>query len=340
MSRPRISVLLRVVIGVALLIALVLGAGPDAVVGHLRRLDLLSLALAAGLYACSLAIRGLRVWVLLQPEHPKGNWGITTCASTLGWSLNNFLPFRLGDLLRIYLLGIRSEVPLASVLLAVVAERLLDVAFLALTTAGGSSPQLVMSGIGPALGGAIVVAIALALALFGLVRGRWRGWAGGRYLPARLEPLRARAAGFIASAKLAARTHLTGGGLLRLLGLTAAAWAGQFLQYAMFFNAFGIELSPLLLAGFAAFMLSFAVNFVPGQVGTYEALFVGIFASAGVGAPDLLLAIALATHVVNGALLSLFGAASYLYLGVRHGELRELLASSREQVRLARGEQA
>lgn len=324
LRRRSVSVSLRIVVGLLLLAGLLWGAGSDNVLHHLQRLDPVWIALAALLYGASLAVRGLRLWVLLLPENPRASWGTITCASTLGWSLNNFLPFRLGDLIRLYLIGARAEVSLGSVLIALVAERLLDIAVLVLATAIGSSSHLTGLGGGLVMVAALVVAATMGLFALRLAP-RWgRSLFGGRPLPGRLAPFADRLARLAGSAQVAARMHLTGWGVVRLLALTLGAWGLQFLQYATFFRAFGIDPDMMLLAAFAAFMLSFAINFVPGQVGTYEALFVGIFSAAGIGTPDLLLAVGLATHVVNGALLSLFGGISYLFLGVKRGELQAL----------------
>lgn len=304
----------RFALGSGILGGLLLSLSPQTVAGHLESADVTWFGLAAALYAASLLVRGLRLSLLLQPHRPLGHWTTTTSASTFGWSLNNLLPFRLGDVVRVYLVAVRNSIGLPAAVLAAIAERLLDVAVLGSAAVLLAGPRLLgTSGIP----GAGLTALALGAAATASV------YLLARLAPDRLTtfPLFPRADAFlrraVASVSLAFRTHLRGRALLSGLVLTAAAWSFQFAQYLTFFRAFGLEPDTMVvLAGFAVFMLSFALNFVPGQVGTYEALFVGIFSAAGVASPDLLLAIALTTHVVNSALLSLFGAASYLHLGV------------------------
>src|SRR3972149_1500816 len=93
-STSLLQPLVRAGLGIGILVGLLLAVGPPDVWSHLERLNLRWLALAAPLYAASLLVRGLRWHILLRPLHPRRGWLDTTAISTLGWSLNNVLPFR------------------------------------------------------------------------------------------------------------------------------------------------------------------------------------------------------------------------------------------------------
>lgn len=300
--------LVRGALGIAVLTGLLIAAGPGEVWAHLGQANPWWLALATPLYAASLLVRGLRWHLLVRPLHPRGGWLDTTATSTLGWSLNNVLPLRLGEIARLYLMSVRGNVRVASLLPSALAERVLDVVCLL----GAVATGLFLLGF-PALAQVPAPALAFSVAALlglGLISVLWR-----------LAP--ARIAGMLVDYRRATEATLRGPTVIWAMALTILAWVLQGLQYATFFWALGVQVNLFPLAmGFAAFMLTFAVNFVPGQVGTYEAFFVAVFSAALAADPELLLAIALATHTANALLLSLLGVASYLRLGVGTGILR------------------
>ncbi len=317
-SRRVASVVLRLAIGAALLAALVFGANPSRLLAQLQGLKPAWLAVAACLYAASLLLRGLRVWVLVKPMAPHADWMNVAASSTLGWSLNNVLPFRLGDIVRLYLVSQQTGAALAVVLLAFVAERVLDAGLLLVVVLIGVS-FLGLPGLAPGqtFGLAIFGLVVLGV-LLGIIGLRWlSGYAaGGSGQP---SGLLGRVATRVSSvSKMLQEAFLTyfrpGIGSLAL-ALTAGAWILQGLQYATFFHAMGADAPPLLFAaGFSAFMLTFSANFVPGQVGTFEALFVAVFAAMGIADVSSLLA--------NALFLSLLGFLSYLKLDLTWGTLR------------------
>src|SRR5689334_8575741 len=76
-----------------------------------------------------LAIRGL-VWRALLRE--KASYRVVFMTLNEGYLLNNFLPLRLGELGRAFLLSRKSELTFMEVLPTIVIERVLDLAFSAL----------------------------------------------------------------------------------------------------------------------------------------------------------------------------------------------------------------
>ena len=315
--------LVRAALGIGVLVGLLLAVGPSDVWGHLERVNLLWLALAAPLYAASLLVRGVRWHLLLRPLHPRSGWLATTAISTLGWSLNNILPLRLGEIARLHLQSTRGGVSFASLLPSALAERVLDVVVLV----GGVATGLLLIGL-PAMAPLPAAALAASLAGLlglGLLSTVWRlapvRWLRGvrTRLPQRFRPIHT----MLTDYGRATQATLRGPTLGWALALTLLAWVIQGLEYTTLFLALGAEPPPLLMAvGFAIFMLTFSVNFVPGQVGTYEAFFVAVFSAVQVADPEVLLAVALATHTANFLLLSLLGLLSYLGLGVGSHTLR------------------
>ncbi len=319
------GVVLRLAVGAALLVGLVIAAGPGDLLAQLGTLDLAWLAIAGALYTASLLLRGLRIWVLLKASAPSPGWVNIAACSTLGWSLNNVLPFRIGDIIRLYLVSRHAAAAVPVVLLAFVAERALDVAVLGTVVLGGVTlfglPGLA-SGQSFGLyvfGAMILVGVLGALASLWVIRHSGSVRQGPRWLDA----ASARVTTGLGMLREALWTYFRPGTGSAALALSVGAWVLQGAEYGAFFQAMGITAQPLLFAlGFAAFMLTFAVNFVPGQVGTFEALFVAAFAAMGVSDLDSLLAVALVTHVANTLFLSLLGLFSYLKLGMSWSMLR------------------
>ena len=100
-SRPVwIGALARVAVGLGLVAAVVAGAIPQDLLHSLGNIIPTWLGPTFFLYAASLLVRGARWWFLTRPLGAGAHWLDVSSISMLGWSLNNLLPFRIGDAVR------------------------------------------------------------------------------------------------------------------------------------------------------------------------------------------------------------------------------------------------
>jgi uncharacterized protein (TIRG00374 family) len=272
-----------------------------------------------------LLLRGARLRMMVAAQAQRGGWAQASAVTALALSLNTFLPFRLGDVSRLYLMNVCMGLSVRNALLASIAERWFDVTILLLALVASLALHPLHSDPGQlaALPG---YAAAVALAAVALVTVSLTIWPGLRHSADGLRMLppaaRARLSSALDSFAAAVAGYLRPNLLAGSFALTAAIWAALLLEYFAVFRAMGAEIfAASMVAGFALFMFTFSINVVPGQLGTYEALFVASFTLAGFGQPDQALAMAITAHFVNGVLLTVFGAVSFARLDVAWPDL-------------------
>lgn len=236
-----------------------------------RDANYLLLLLAAAVMFLSLYLRALRWAVLFYPlTHVRV--GTLMGALNVGYSVNNLLPLRIGELVRAYLIGGSERVSTARVLSTIVVERVLDtltvVLMLVLLLPFIDAPAWAM---GPALvAGVVFLVLAVLLATLSLAR----SWAlgvvdrGARLLPGRYQTRLRRAAESI----------IEGFGVLsnpavlaRGVGWSFASWSSTALMMFIVQQAFdlgvGFEAAPFVVATTSLVML---VPASPGYIGTFE----------------------------------------------------------------------
>lgn len=220
---------------------------------------LLLLALALLVYAVVTTVRGLRWQAILHGAGVQAGTADTQALIVVGYMGNTVLPLRGGELLRVLLLGGRTESSRATILGTLVAERMLDVLallamllLLACVTATGvrGVPQLSLA--------AAIMLLVLVIAVLGARRlnhsSRLR----------RLSP-------YVDSLTLASR-NLLGARRIRLALLTAIVWVGEGCIYWLVGRS--LDLRVDLLQGCFLVVLSSlaaAIPAAPGYAGTYDA---------------------------------------------------------------------
>ena len=243
-----------------------------------RDADPTLLLLAVVLNLLSLALKGVRWWVFLEPL------GVTSArlvlsATFVGASLNNLVVAQGGEAARVMLVSRGSGVASARVLSALTLERLLDaMCYLLLLVVATWSFDVGESltrwrGVATV---AVGVCVAGALALLALAaRHRARGVAADDQSPDR--PLASFGRRFVAGATESATAPRIGIAML----LSIAAWALQVATYHLVARAAHLTLP---VAGSIAAMLtvgmSFLIRATPGNVGVFQvayALTVGRF---------------------------------------------------------------
>ena len=255
---------------------------------------LLALALATGFMW--LAVRAV-VWRTLLRNRAAYSDVFFTVGE--GYLLNNFLPFRLGEVGRAFLLSRKSDLQFGEILPTIVIERALDVGF----TAGfllASLPFIVgaegAGRIGLIVAGIVVIGF---IALFLLAR--YDRWALDTFhrLSARWPRLQRFGGGFLESflTGLGVLTH--GWLLVRVLVLMTVNWLIAILAYYLIVRAFFPEAQfvwGMFALGGAAF--GGAIPSLPGAVGTFEG---GMSAALTLlsGDPSTSLAVALTARLYN-----------------------------------------
>jgi glycosyltransferase 2 family protein len=223
-----------------------------------------------------------------------------------GYILNAFLPFRLGEVGRAFLLGRKAKLGFMDVLSTIVIERVLDLAF---------SAAILLSAVpfvvGAAGAGRIAIIIG-ALVMVGMVilylLARNREWALGLFqrLSARWPKLQT-LGGNLLDSLFSGLAILTDGWLfLRFLLLMTFNWAIAIGEFFLLLLAFFPQARLLWsLFGLGAVAFGNAVPSLPGAIGTYEAALGGALTLLS-GDQSTALAAALTAHLtgylVNGVL--------------------------------------
>jgi uncharacterized protein (TIRG00374 family) len=235
----------------------------------------------------------------------------------VGYLANNFLPARLGELVRSHYLGDREGISRSATLGTVVVERIVDTVVL---VGIGAAAILILNVrgvvvsavlVGVALAGLLVVALAVALAAHRLPGGRRLGVFLGRW---------PRLKGIVVRLRDGLRVAALPKTIAASTVLSIAAWSCTVV--AVLAVAQSLSIVPMLTVGEGALLaagtnLATAVPSGPGYLGTFEyagqtiAIAFNIDASLG-------LALALLIHVLTLAVSSIGGAAALARLGWQH----------------------
>ncbi|MBV8715032.1 MAG: flippase-like domain-containing protein [Chloroflexi bacterium] len=274
MSAANLRLLLPFVFSAILILLLIntLRGQADQLTSALRSANWPLLAPAIGLYFVGVWLRSIR-WGLLLPEHAV-KVSILFRALVVGFTVNNLLPLRMGEVARAYLLARWGRVSYSSTVASLLVERVLDGLSLALLLLAAllfqpSAPAYLwavgaIAGCG-FLAGAAVLAIAAwrASALTALAA-----------FVARFLPLRMRARVSDAAASFARSLALVHDPvrLLRLLALSLVAWCFELGLFFVLMFSLGIAGSypQALLVGSAANFATLLPS-SPGYAGTFDA---------------------------------------------------------------------
>lgn len=250
-------------------------------------------------FVCSfvwLALRGL-VWrAILRGRATYRDVFLTLCE---GYLLNNFLPFRLGEIGRAFLLGRKSKLGFMEVLPTVIIERVLDLAFAAAILLSAVPFVVGAEGAGRIallIGGLVIVGLAT---LYLLARHRARALGLFERLTVRWSKLQKAGGGFLDSL-FSGLAILTDGWLfVRVLGWMALNWGFAIFQFYLLILAFFPEATVLWSQfGLGAVAFGNAIPSLPGAVGTFEGAFGGALTLLS-GDQSTSLAAALTIHLLN-----------------------------------------
>jgi glycosyltransferase 2 family protein len=244
---------------------------------------------AVGLYFVGVWLRSAR-WRLLLPEHSVKTSTLFR-ALVVGFTVNNLLPLRMGEIARAYLLSRWCRIPYGATIASLVVERVLDglslaILLLVALTLVPAPGYLLLVGV-LAAGGFLAGALLLALAA-------WRASAlvdlatfFGRFVPARVASALVRAAtSFGRSLALVHDPRR----LPPLLGLSLLAWCFELGLFFVLLLSFKLPASyPLALLVGSAANFATLVPSSPGYAGTFDGVLTKVLADvAGIAAGQAL----------------------------------------------------
>jgi glycosyltransferase 2 family protein len=280
----------------------------------LRTMELWYLVPAIALTLASYYCRAYR-WKLLLMEEKNAAMANLFSATALGYMANNLLPARLGELLRVYVLGEKEGINKGGVFASLVLDRLFDgfsvllILLITLFTVRfpGTSEGLRGSLVA---GGCITVALYLLLVGF-LVLLKVRTAAALRLAGRLLKPLPARFSenvlpllgSFIGGIRLSRRPAI----LLGILASSAVIWLTAVWPIDLTLRSFGIVL-PFSASLFILVLLVIAVMVPasPGYIGTYHFACFSALAVFGITGEQAF-SIALIIHGINFFPITLIG---------------------------------
>jgi len=243
-----------------------------------------------------LMVRGI-VWrTLLRGRASYRHVFWTLCE---GYLLNNFLPFRLGEVGRAFLLGRKAKLSFMDVLSTIVIERILDLAFSAAILL--SAVPFVVGAAGAGRIAILIGALVIAGIIILYVLARNRVWAMGVFqrITRRWTKVQA-VGGKLMDSLFSGLAILTDGWLfLRFLLWMTLNWGIAIAEFLLLLLAFFPHATlPWSLFGLGAVAFGNAVPSLPGAVGTYEAALGGALTLLS-GDQSTALAAALTAHLIG-----------------------------------------
>lgn len=263
---------LGILLSVVLLAVVLYRADFSKVETALRGADYRYLPLVVIIYLTSFLLRSWRWEVLLRPVKPGIGFSHLFSTIIIGWTTNNLLPARVGELVRAYLIGKRESISKSASLATIVVERILD-SFILLTFLFAS--MLLLAHPMETLSFGLYVLAAFILILVILVFMTFKNDLAlvyfkkfTRILPDRFSTSAIRLfESFLKGLASLRDARLT----LKGLTLTGGVWSIEALVYYLILRSFG-----LILPVYAATVLLAVVNIgvilpsAPGALGTFQ----------------------------------------------------------------------
>jgi uncharacterized protein (TIRG00374 family) len=284
------------VISILLIAAILYFVDLRAMVEAMRTANYRLLLIALAIGFLWLAVRTI-VWRTLLRDRPSYRAVFWTIGE--GYLLNNFLPFRLGELGRAFLLSRKSDMQFMEILPTIVIERVVDLGFNAAILLI-ALPYVVGSEGSGSIGIIVGVVVILGLVLL-YVLARNNQWALDLFhkLSARWPSLQRFGGSFLESF-FAGLSVLTDGWLfVRFLFWMTVNWGIAIVSYYLIIRAFFPQAQLIWgMFGLAGAAFGGAIPSLPGGVGTFEGGFGGAVALL-TGDESRALAVALTGRLYN-----------------------------------------
>jgi len=217
-----------------------------------------------------------QVWRTLLRDRPAYSAVFWTVGE--GYILNNFLPFRLGEIGRAFLLSRKSEMKFMEILPTIVIERVMDLGYSAIVLLAALPFVVGADSAGAGRIGVIVGAVVLFGFVLLYILARSNQWALDIFhkLSAR-RPALQKAGGSFLESFFAGLSVLTDGWLfMRFIFWMTLNWVIAIVSYYLIIRAFFPETQIFwAVFGLGAAAFGGAIPSLPGAVGTFEGAFGG-----------------------------------------------------------------
>jgi hypothetical protein len=257
-----------VIISIGLIAVILYFVDLNETLNALRAANYVLLAIGLAIGFVWIGVRA-QVWRTLLRNRPSYSAVFWTVGE--GYILNNFLPFRLGELGRAFLLSRKSDMKFMEILPTIFIERMMDLGYSAIILLAALPFVVGVEGAGNI--GVIVGIIVLVAFIFLYFLARSHQWALDLFhkLSARWPGLQ-KAGGSFLEAFFAGLGVLTDGWLfLRFIFWMTLNWALAIVAYYFLILAFFPQ-ADMIWAMFGLGMAAFggAIPSAPGAVGTFE----------------------------------------------------------------------
>ncbi|HEX5809838.1 MAG TPA: lysylphosphatidylglycerol synthase transmembrane domain-containing protein [Anaerolineales bacterium] len=305
-----------------------LGAMLDAI--RNANYALLAIAIATGFVW--MAVRAV-VWRTLLRDRPSYSDVFWTVGE--GYLLNNFLPFRLGEIGRAFLLSRKSGMQFMEILPTIVIERAMDLGFSAVIFLA-AIPFVVGAEGAEQIGVIVSVIILIAFVILYLLA-RYSQWALDLFhrLSARWPTLQRVGGNFLESFFLGLGVLKDGWLFIRFLFWMTLNWGIAVISYYLIVLAFFPEARLVWgMFGLGAAAFGGAIPSLPGAVGTFEGAIGGAMTLL-TGDESTSLAVALTARLYNYINSGLIGGIGLL----REGQTLSGIYEQLKNLRLKTGEE-
>jgi len=245
-----------------------------------------------------------------------------------GYLLNNFLPLRLGEVGRAYLISRKSEVQFMEAIPTIIIERAMDLGYSAIILLA-ALPFVVGGGEAQRIGIIIGVIVVIAFVILYLLA-RYNQWALGLFhkLSARWPSLQKIGGSFLEQFFVGLGVLTDGWLFLRFLFWMTLNWAVAIFSYYLMIRAFFPQAQVVWgMFGLGAAAFGGAIPSLPGAVGTFEGAFGGAITLL-TGDQSKALAVALTGRLYNYINSGVIGGIGLLRDGQTlsgiYGELKKL----------------
>jgi len=304
----RLRPLLGFALSLLLLWLLLRNVNTDQLLGSLRSANYLAVIPAVLVYFAGVGVRAVRWRLFLAPVAQYSTPRLFV-ATVIGFTVNNLMPVRLGEIARAILLRGWGGTPPAATLGTILVERLFDGLTLCVIL-GLAWPWLPAgSWLRPAalLGGLAFGAATVGAALGACCPERLLRFAGWLSRPLS-RPRRARLLGICQSFFDGLQILRNGRGVVSAAALSLLAWLSEAAMYYLIMLGFGIGAVPAAaLLGMVAANLGTMIPSSPGFVGTFDwplqSVLVGVFGLDG----DLATSFTLVVHAALLVPVTLLG---------------------------------
>ena len=193
-----------------------------------------------------------------------------------GYLLNNFLPFRLGEIGRAFLLSRKSDMQFMEILPTIVIERFMDLGYSAIILLA-ALPFVVGAGGAERIGVIVGVIVLIGFVILYLLA-RYNQWALGLFhkLSARWPTLQRSGGNFLESFFIGLGVLNDGWLFIRFLFWMTVNWGVAIVSYYLIIRAFFPQAQVVWgMFGLGAAAFGGAIPSLPGAVGTFEGAFGG-----------------------------------------------------------------